>query len=152
MCFEDIGCSWLYTMEIMVTGSKYKRAILALFSIGLVWFSLLDHGQCAVSFFYLFHHTTAAAVEIIVNDPSPSGQISATSTSSDRPLKAGIINQSALSDWPYRFFTRVFTKQQTTELQQTNLPVVCLISILRKKSGWHQSSQDDPHLNRLSFI
>jgi hypothetical protein len=151
MRFEDIGCFWVYTVETMMTGSKYKQGIFALFSICLVWFSLLDHGQCAVSFSSLFHRTTTAAVELIVNDQSPR-QINATSTPSGRPLKARAINQSVLSDWLYRFPVPVFTKEQITGLQQTNLPVVCLISILHKKNGWHQSSQDDPHLNPLSFI
>lgn len=133
-----------------MTGAKYRHAILALLSICLLWFSLLDHGQCGVSFSSVFHRTTRVAVAFIVNDTSPHDQINATSTPSYRLLN-GALNES-FSHWLYRFITPSLSKERIIGLQPTNRPVVRLISILHKKNGCHQSSQDDPHLNPLSFI
>lgn len=131
-------------------GSKYRQGVFTLFAVCLVYFSLPLCDRFAVSVSSLFHDTSVAAVALIVDGPPAHGPSGSCSSLSGQPLKSAI-SQSALSDCPYRFFT-LLVKEQITELQQTNLPVVRLISILHKKNGWHQSSQDDPHLRLLSSI
>jgi hypothetical protein len=133
----------------MTTGYRYRHAALALLSICLVWFSLLDRGQISVSFSSLLHDAARATVELVADDLSSPNGIRTTSPSTDRLHKDAV--HLSFTHWLHRFIIPLLSREPVIGLQQADRPIVCLISVLHKKNGWHQSSQDDPHLNPLSF-